>query len=289
MWDRSSMPLQRGVGRHQDAIIQAPVTAMPVLFRDFETRSTLDLKDVGAWRYSTHALTGVWCCAYAVDDGPIQLWIPGNPVPPEWIEASRNSDWLVSAFNDQFERLIEQHIMGPRYGWPIIPIERHRCSQAASMALALPASLKGVAAALGLAQQKADSTLMRQMARPRKPRKDEDPNGVYWFDDAERLAKLYAYCEQDVAVERELSQRLMPLSPAEQELRALDAVINDRGLYLDGHLLDAAIRVAGAAHDELETELQKITGGAVDTVNEVAKLQAWLAAQGCEVTDKKAP
>ena len=94
--------------------------------------------------------------AYAVDDGPIKLWVPGDPVPPEFIEAAQNPDWLVSAFNDQFERLIEQHIMGPRYGWPIVPIERHRCTQAAALALALPATLEKVARALKLEQQKDD-------------------------------------------------------------------------------------------------------------------------------------
>lgn len=35
----------------------------------------------------------------------------------------------------QFERLIEQHIMAPR-GWPPVPIERRRCTQAAALVLA---------------------------------------------------------------------------------------------------------------------------------------------------------
>ena len=42
----------------------------------------------------------------------------------------------------------------PRYGWPEIPIERHRCLQAAALALALPASLSGVADALHLSSGK---------------------------------------------------------------------------------------------------------------------------------------
>ena len=95
---------------------------MPILLRDYETRSQLLLKAVGSWKYSTHASTDVWCCAYVVDDGPIELWIPGDPVPPAFIEAATNPDWLVAAFNDSFERLIERHIMVPRYGWPEIPI-----------------------------------------------------------------------------------------------------------------------------------------------------------------------
>ena len=74
---------------------------------------------------------------------------PGDPVPPEFVEAAQNPDWVVSAFNDQFERLIEQHIMGPRYSWPTVPIERHRCTQAAALALRASQLIwKGVARAL---------------------------------------------------------------------------------------------------------------------------------------------
>ena len=39
-----------------------------VIYRDIETRSTLNLTKVGPWRYAGDATTGVWCTAYAVDD-----------------------------------------------------------------------------------------------------------------------------------------------------------------------------------------------------------------------------
>jgi DNA polymerase len=252
---------------------------MRILFRDYETRSRLDLRDMGAWRYAAHPTTDVWCCAFVVDDGPIKLWVPGDPIPPEFVEAAQNPEWLVSAFNDQFERRIEQHIMGPRYGWPLIPIERHRCTQAAALALALPATLEKVASALKLEHQK-DSAGHSAMLRMAKPR-----GGGGWFDDAERRARLYDYCKQDVATERALHRRIGELSSEEQALWVLDATINDRGIYLDGDLLDAAIRIAEAAQDAIAAELQAITDGAVTRINQTAKLIAWLAEHGCAVTD----
>ena len=240
------------------------------LFWDFETHSTLDLPDVGAWRYATHPTTDVWCCAYCVDDGPVELWLRGDPTPPEFIEAAQNPNWLVHAFNDHFERLIAQHIMAPRYGWPTIPVERHRCSQAAALAYALPATLDKVARALKLTEQKdeAGHRLMMQMARPRPPQKNEDPRNSYWFDDAERLARLYEYCRRDVAVERALHHRIGSLSVEEQPYWALDAVVNDRGIYIDGGLLDGAIRIAEAELIAINAELQRITEGMIETVNE---------------------
>jgi hypothetical protein len=218
---------------------------MPILLRDYETRSTLNLSKGGAWRYATHPDTDVLCCAYCVDDGPVKLWVPGDPVPPEFIEASDNPDWIVSAFNDNFERQIEARIMGPRYGWPVVPIERHRCLQACGLSLALSASLEKVAGALGLEQQKDNAGKLNMMAlsRPRKPRKGE-PAGVYWHNDPARLERLYQYCKQDVETERALQKRIGFLSSAEQAVWELDAAINDRGIFIDDALALGAAKAS---------------------------------------------
>jgi hypothetical protein len=58
------------------------------LFRDYETRSSLKLRAVGTHRYATSPDTEVICCAYAVDDQPVKIWLPGDEVPAEFIEAS---------------------------------------------------------------------------------------------------------------------------------------------------------------------------------------------------------
>ena len=70
---------------------------------------------------------------------PVQLWTPGDPVPPEFIEAAHNPAWIVVAHNDQFETAIEQLLLAPRCGWPVIPLERHRCT----MAIVLGARIAG--------------------------------------------------------------------------------------------------------------------------------------------------
>ena len=167
---------------------------MPILFHDLETRSTCNIKCAGAHKYAADPTTGVLCLAYAVDDGPVELWIPGDPVPEVFIRAASDPDWIVSAFNANFERVIVQHILVPRHGFPAIPLDRYRCSQAAAQALALPAALGKVAAALDLPHQKDanGARLMLQMARPRRPRQGEDPGGIYWFDDPERHERLRA-------------------------------------------------------------------------------------------------
>src|SRR6516225_8076390 len=80
-----------------------------VLFHDVETRSHLNLKVVGVHRYASDPTTEVPCIAYAVDDEPVQLWTPGDPVPSEFIEAAQNPAWTIVAHNDAFERVISGH------------------------------------------------------------------------------------------------------------------------------------------------------------------------------------
>ena len=265
------------------AAVQADVRITHVLHRDIESRSRVDLRKVGAHRYAADPSTEVLCMAFAVDDGPVQLWVWGDPIPAEFFEAEANSSWRVAAHNDAFESAIEQHVLHPRIGWPLIPLERHVCTQATSLAVGLPAKLSAAADALELRNRKdaVGERLMHQMSKPRKPRMGEDPAGTFWFDDQERLDRLYSYCKQDVEVERELHDRLRPLSPAEQALWALSSQINTRGFHVDRRFAEAARRIAQAAGPEIDAELAELTNGAVTAISQIARLAQWLQHQGC--------
>ena len=130
---------------------------------------------------------------------------------------------------------------------------------------------------------------MMQMARPRKPRRGEDQTAIYYFDDESRRKRLQSYNAQDVAIEREVYGRLLPLPPQEQKLWELDARINDRGFHVDIALARAAHQIALAAGPEINAELAAITEGAATSANQIAKLQEWLKQHGCTLRslDKK--
>ena len=263
-----------------------------VLHRDIEGYGPLDLRVVGAHRWAADPRSGIYCVAYAVDDGPPQLWVPPDPVPPEYFEAANNADWAVAAHNDPYESTVERYKLYPQYGFPLIPPERHVCTQAAALALGLPAKLGRLADVLELANRKdaAGEKLMLQMARPRKRRKDEIAEGLLYFDDPERRARLGKYCCQDMEVEREIYNVLRALSASEHALRVLSSRINDRGFHVDRNFAEAARRIAQAAAPEINAELAEITGGDVTSIAQIAKLQIWLQQQGCTAKklDKKA-
>jgi DNA polymerase bacteriophage-type len=254
-----------------------------LLHRDYETRSQAILKTVGTYKYACDPSSIVLCCAYAVDDDPVQLWRPGDPVPPEFIEAANNPAWIVCAHGAHFEDMIERHVLHPRLGWPVFPIEKQRCTQAMALAVGLPARLSAAAVALELGYRKdaAGERLMHQTSKPRRAHRDEDPHQVHWFDDDDRLRRLYEYCRQDVQVERELYSRLPPLSASEQILWELSSRINQRGFCVDRALAQAAYEVAEAAAPEINAEVAELTAGDVTAINQVAKLTAWLQNRGC--------
>ena len=78
-----------------------------------------------------------------------------------------------------FEAAVEQHILAPRYGWPLIPLERHRCTMAWRwrMDCRRGLTLRRMHSSSANRKDAAGERLMHQMSKPRRPHKDEDPAG----------------------------------------------------------------------------------------------------------------
>lgn len=225
----------------------------------------------------------------------------------------------VVAHNASFELAIWNLLMVPRYRWPPLRPEQVRCTMAQAYAMALPGSLEKAAAAVGIQEQKdiAGGRLMMQMAKPRgigEPdwlgRKCDDCAGTglvdddgrretncnacggtgeahgpkpIWWDEADKLERLYEYCRQDVRVERQLDTRLMPLSDAEQRLWVLDQTINNRGVYVDRPAVAKAIAVVEAEADRLNEEMRRVTGNFVGFCTETKRLADWIRMRGVRV------
>ena len=252
-----------------------------ILHLDFETRSTVELPEVGVHNYATHPSTDVWCMGWALDDREPDIWYPQMGTPPVIFKCLKENA-TVAAHNAVFEFSIWNHIMVPRYGWPKLRIEQCRCTMAQAYAMALPGSLDRAASALGISQQKdlKGGRLMLQMARPKGFDVLGDP---IWWDDKEKLNQLYEYCKQDVRVEQALGKRLLPLSPSEQKLWELDYEINHRGIPLDRPAIEAALAIIGVDKRRLSEELRSLTGNRIGSPAEVAALTQWVADQGVEI------
>jgi DNA polymerase len=259
---------------------------------DFETRSMADLERVGHAVYAANPNTDVTCGAWVRGNDPdIQLWRRGDPVPRQIIEASADVSVLFGAHNAEFEIAIWRHILTPRYGWPQCPpVERWRCSMAMARAQALPADLDLLMKAASFEHRKADSKAMRLLSKPRPPREGEPENEPCWHAenaDFELFQQLYEYVKTDVACEREAFKTLPPLTPHEQQIWCIHCRINAHGFYTDGVQIAQAITVIETNKPAIKAEIVQVTGGAVQTGNQFAKIRNHLTSLGCELPNIK--
>jgi DNA polymerase len=257
---------------------------MPELGLDFETRGIVVLPRSGAHRYAADSHTDVLRAAFAVDDAAIESWIRGTPCP-EVIVRTVAEGWTIHAFNANFERLIWHHILTPRYGWPEPRLDQWRCTQAAALASALPDSLEGAAAALRLPFRKDPEgyQAMLRLSGPRKPRKGEDPAIIHWGGRDGDLELLYNYNRGDVEQERAVRRRVAPLSPSEQATWCLDAKVNDTGFYVDIELAAAKRAVVDQERAAINAEIVELTGGAITTANQVARIKDFVRSNGHQI------
>jgi len=250
---------------------------MAKIILDVETRSECNIWSTGAWVYSTHPSTQVLCAGYAVDNGPIQL-LTDNFEP--LYALLRDEQNYFYAFNAFFERVIWKNVLEKKHGAPPAPLMRWRCIQAKACAYGLPKSLDKAADAMNCSNQKdrQGKQIMRLMSKPRW----KDGKAVF-NEKAENYDKLYRYCEQDVATERELDSLLPELSPKEQEVWFYDQLINERGTRVDIDSVKNIIHLLENRTRTLNKELVDITEGQVTKGTQVPSMQKFLNDTGCDI------
>ena len=225
------------------------------LHLDYETRSRVDLKKCGAYRYAMDFSTSILCAAWAVGDNEVNLWRAhdGEPCPKELKREMQRR--RILAWNTQFERLISWYVGENDHGLPKIPIEQWWCSAAQARLNGLPGFLDGAAKALKLKHQKdfRGTQLIRYLCISNK---DDEFN-----EHAEKYNELCEYCIQDVETERDAHHHMRPMTEREHLDFIVSERINDRGIRLDLPLAHAAVAYADEEQAELVAEIAELTGG----------------------------
>ena len=195
---------------------------MPRLERatiDFETRSRIDLKKSGAWRYAQDASTQIACLCFKVPGaqkaGEVGYWLPSwvcdilglEHMPPpvallKWIE----DGGCVEAHNAMFERAVWRSILLGQEFWPDIPDKQWRCSAAKAASFGLPRALEKCCEIMRLPvkKDKEGHALMMKMCKPRKATKKLPET---WVQDPDSIWRQLAYCKQDVLARRALQRK----------------------------------------------------------------------------------
>lgn len=254
---------------------------MSTVYIDFETRSTADLRKVGVYTYADDLTTEVILVAWAMDDMPVSWAMIDAPETEELKALLADPGVRIVAHNAGFERLMLERVLARR-GWPTPGVERFDCTAARAARLALPRSLNGAATVLGLDHQK-DKQGHALMMRLCKPRKVLDDGTIIWWDDADRMARLGAYCAMDVEVERELDRILPMFDEDERAIWELTEKINDRGVPVDIGYVTQAMFLAEETAELLDAKMRALTNGLVPNATNVPRLREWLRAYGHDV------
>ena len=227
---------------------------------DFETRSRVDLGSKGVYNYAQDASTDVLCMSYAFDDGEVVTWLPGQPLPDF-------TGCTIYAHNAAFERLIFWYVLQQNY-----PLESFVCTATQARANCAPGGLEDVGrfASASMKKDHRGAQLIRLLSIPQA-------DGTF-REDADLMAEMIRYCEQDVRAMREISKAMRPLSPQELEDYHVNERINDRGVLVDVPLAKAAMRYAHDELVEIEQRVAELTDGEITSVRS-PKMREWVLAR----------
>ena len=273
---------------------------------DFETRSEVDIKLVGALKYAAHPSTEILCMAYAYNDEPVQIVHHNCQVTADfqkYMGEVATGKCMLVAFNAFFERnafkfLAPRSNIFERLWCPDLAEPQYwQCTMAQSSMCGLTGNLDNVCTLLGMKEgkDKEGKRVMMKMTKPRKPRKAEieehkengwhyDKNNNVFIDEAghcvklwhetpEDFEKLYKYCKQDVVVERRIHKRLPRISVPEQALWQIDQRINGTGVSVDMPRVNKAIHIMDEQKRKANTKIKYLTGFRVGKITQVAQLK----------------
>lgn len=267
--------------------------------QDFETRSRVDIRKAGAWKYAGDPSTEVICLCYHIVEvlqtasgrmtratGPVKTWDPEiDPAMPADLRRAYEAGAIFIS-HAAFEQAVYARIMGPRYGWPVPPISQWHDIQAACAYRALPLKLEKAGAVLKLQNQK-DMDGNRVLGQVSKPSNRKKTKGQF-DNDLGKLQRVVDYCVRDVLAEEELHGRAGYLPPPERRLWELDQLMQQRGVRFDLPFVRASLEVVRKVEDKLTRRLREVTHGTVETHNQVDRFIDWLSLNGCDLPDMQA-
>jgi len=236
---------------------------MKTLFVDIETRSKVDLKSCGAYRYAEEA--ELLLLGYAYDTDPVAVIdvINNQQIPVNVIVDLWDPEILKVAHNANFERTLLRRHFG--YDRHLLPPQQWLCTAAWGAYAGLPRSLDSACQVAGIAGKLlGGKALITKFCTKHKPCCGED-----W-------KSFKAYNRQDVEVERELYKWLhqYPMPAKEWDLWCMDQEINDRGFRIDVPFVKACIDISETHRAVLAKEATAISG--IANPNSVAQLKKYL-------------
>jgi len=273
---------------------------MKELTIDIETRSKIDLKKCGLYKYAESKDFDVLLVSYSIDGGKVRTCdvVNGSKLPDEVLKALVDETVIKKAFNVNFERVCMSVYLRRKYpelinledkvGNYLSPVSWH-CDMIHSRYLGMPSSLEDVGALLRLKDQKLEEgkELIKAFCTPQV---DKEGDFFYEKSDFPKEWKLFKkYNKRDVEVELAIQRYLseIPVPDFIWNEFYIDQYINDRGILVDKDYVEKADKLDNEEKKMLHDRLIDITG--LDNPNSPAQMKEWLEDRGIETDslDKK--
>lgn len=245
---------------------------MKVYHLDYETRSRIDLRKLGAARYASDPSTRILMFAIACGDDEPLGWL--NPqfgvkcgeekaakeLLAQAVSEAGRGEALIYAHNAPFEMFLSEYRMGADLAIAPPPLEAWRCTAAMARKAGLRSSLADLGDDLGLQQLKfgIGYALIRKFSIPQKGTDEFTAPS----SEREEFLKMLHYCKQDVRSEREAHHRLKPFELKGLALEAFlfDLRLNRRGFPVNVMALQHAQSIIEAKQAQVAAEFSKLTG-----------------------------
>ena len=250
---------------------------------DIETRSSVEIRKAGLYRYAQSADFEVLLFAYQMDDATVEIidLAQGEKIP-EWIvEALQSADVIKHAYNAAFEWYC-LNTAGYR-----TPLDQWRCTMAHGLYCGYPGGLDAIGKAIGLPQDRqklaTGKALIRYFCVPCRPTKSNGNRTWNLPKHAPEKWQLFKeYCKQDVTAENSILRRLeqYPVPAEEERPWQMDVKMNVFGIRVDEELTDGALYIDEVSREALMEEAMGITG--IDNPNSTVQLMEWLERNGTE-------
>ena len=235
-----------------------------ILWLDLETRSRVDLRKHGAYRYADCPDHRVLVAGWALGDGKPEAAIvnPNGVLPVKLRAMLQDRKLQVRAHNAAFDRL--------QLGKDAPPIDRWYCTAAQARGIALPGKLDDLGRAVGASIRKnpRGQELIKLLSIP------DRVTGEFCNDPA-LLQEFADYCADDIATMRWCSLSMPDLRDEDLRVYHASERINDRGLPIDTELCALATQYAEAEAEEAARAVVELSAGALKTVRGT-RLRDWV-------------
>jgi DNA polymerase len=243
------------------------------LYIDIETRSSVDLKKSGLFKYVESPDFEIILLGYAIDKGKIAVTTDIGIIEqyledPEYLKLAHNSYFEITCLAKHFQ---PKNWIETARKW----IKQWKCTLVMAYALGMPGKLEQVGTALGVKTKKPNQKLIDFFCKP-------NSKGVFYkpVDYPDKWDEFIDYNRFDVEGERRVHS-LLSHAEVDWDMWHLDFIINTRGIKIDKPFVTKVIKQDTEIRQKAVSRMLDLTR--LDNPNSNKQLAAWLTGEGLEI------